>query len=144
MRHMPTVTEMMTAFPLHVEEAVSLDDALHLMNEHRCHHLPVMNNHDVVGLLTLADIELARQPGHSARDIAELTVGDMCQRSVPEVDLHVRLDVVLDMMADDDLDAVLIMRHERLAGILTAQDACRGFAHWLKKEYLPDDDPSVA
>jgi hypothetical protein len=47
-------------------------------------------------------------------------------------------------MADQGLSAVLVLRHDRLAGILTSQDACRAFAQWLRHEYLPDDDPEIA
>ncbi len=144
MRHMPTLTELMTAFPVHVDEETSLADASRQMEKHHCHHLPVMNHHEVVGLLSRTDLELARQPGHALSDVSELTAGDMCQRDLMRFDLHTRADVVLDRMLDDDLDAVLIMKRDRLAGIFTSQDAVRGFSRWLKKEYLPDDDPEIA
>ena len=144
MRHMPTVAEIMTAFPVHVSEQMPLPEAAALMREHHCHHLPVMDGHDVVGLLTTEDVRLAQQPGHSIGELADLTAGDMCRRQLKQVDLHTRLDVVLLGMAEQDINAVLVMRHERLAGILTSQDACRGFARWLQKEYLPSDDPGVA
>lgn len=144
MRHMPTISELMTAFPMHVEEATPLAVADALMKEHRCHHLPVMLDHEVVGLLTHSDIELARQPGHAIDKSVDLTAGDLCHRDIPQVDLHIRLDVVLDMMIAEDYDALLIIRQDRLAGLLTAQDVCRGFSKWLKKEYLPTDDPGAA
>lgn len=144
MRHMPTVSEIMTAFPVHVDEGTPLAQAAELMKEHDCHHLPVMAGHKVIGLLSAEDIMLARQPGHSAAEVTELSAGDMCQQQIKQVDLHTRLDVVLSGMAEQNVNAVLIMKQDRLAGILTSQDACRGFAKWLKKEYLPDDDPSIA
>jgi predicted transcriptional regulator len=144
MRHMPTITELMTAFPAHVDESTSLAEAANHMSEHHCHHLPVMKDHDVVGLLSRADLELARSPGHSMSDISELTAGDMCRRDVASVDLHTRLDVVLDQMHSSGEEAVLVYKRERLAGIFTLQDAAEGFSHWLKKTYLPDDDPSIA
>jgi predicted transcriptional regulator len=144
MRHMPTVGEIMTAFPVHIEEDATLAVASDLMKEHECHHLPVMSGHKVVGLLSEEDIKLARQPGHSAAELTELTAGDMCHQQIKQIDLHTRLDVVLEGMADLGVNAVLVLRQGRLAGILTSQDACRGFARWLKKEYLPDDDPSIA
>lgn len=144
MRHMPTVSEMMTAFPVHIEEDASLAAAADLMAEHHCHHLPVMVGHKVIGLLSAEDIKLAQQPGHTVAELTELTAGDMCQQSIKQIDLHTRLDVVLEGMAEQGVNAVLVLRQERLAGILTSQDACRGFAQWLKKEYLPTDDPSIA
>jgi len=144
MRHMPTVSEIMTAFPVHIDEDATLATAADLMEQHDCHHLPVMAGHKVIGLLSSEDIKLARQPGHTAAELTELTAGDMCQQQIKQIDLHTRLDVVLDGMAEQNVNAVLVLRQDRLAGILTSQDACRGFSHWLKKEFLPDDDPSIA
>src|SRR5690606_13982170 len=144
MRHMPLLSDVMTAFPLHADEDMPLNQAAALMDAHQCHHLPVMNGHEISGLLTSEDIKLALQPGHSARELNELTAGDLCCRQVAKVDLRNRLDVVLNGMADQHLNAVLVLRHDRVAGILTSQDACRAFAQWLRHEYLPDDDPESA
>lgn len=144
MRHMPTLTEAMTAFPLHVSEETALLEAASLMEKHQCHHLPVMDGSTVVGVLTSEDIKVACSPAHGREMDEGLTAGDMCQRRFAHVDLHTRLDVVLNGMAEEGLHAVLVMRNEKLAGIFTSQDACRLFARWLKKEYMPDDDPGVA
>ena len=145
MRHMPTITEVMTAFPVHVGEKASLVEARKLMAEHKCHHLPVMAEKQVVGLLSGEDIKLAQSPGHDAApSFEELTAGDLCRRRFAQVDLHTRLDIVLSGMAEEGLNAVIVMKHDKLAGILTTHDACRFFARWLKKEYLPDDDPGAA
>ncbi|MGK0248330.1 MAG: CBS domain-containing protein [Oleispira sp.] len=144
MRHMPSLTEVMTPFPQQVEESTSINDAIQLMAEKAFHHLPVVFEHNVVGLLSTADIKLAQMPGHSTTEFTELTVGDICRRRIYVVDLHVRLDEVLDQMAAEAWDAAVVLREGRLAGIFTSHDACRIFSRWLKKEYLPDDDPEVA
>ena len=144
MRHMPTITEVMTAFPVHVEESTPLAEALDLMKEHQCHHLPVMGGKQVVGLLSGEDIKLAQSLGHEDQDFEELVAGDLCRRRFAKVDLHTRLDIVLTGMGEEGLNAVIVMKNEKLAGILTTHDACRFFSRWLKKEYLPDDDPGIA
>ena len=71
-------------------------------------------------------------------------MGDICRRRIYSVDLHTRLDDVLDNMVADAWDAAIVLREGRLAGIFTSQDACRAFSTWLKKEYLPNNDPGVA
>lgn len=144
MRHMPILTEVMTPFPQLVDELTSINDAIQLMSEKGFNHLPVVHNHEVVGLLSTADIKLAQMPGHRATEFTELTVGDICRRRVYLVDLHVRLDEVLDQMAAEAWDAAVVLKEGRLAGIFTSHDACRAFSHWLQKEYLPGDDPGVA
>lgn len=144
MRHMPTLTEVMTPFPQLVEETTSINAAIQLMAEKACNHLPVVLEHEVVGLLSTSDIKLAQMPGHRSTEFTELTVGDICRRSIYVVDLHVRLDEVLDQMAADAWDAAVVLKEGRLAGIFTSHDACRIFSRWLQKEYLPDEDPGVA
>lgn len=144
MRHMPTLKEVMTPFPHQVEESSSITDAANLMKEKDIHHLPVVQAHEVVGLLSVSDIRLAQIPGHSETEFTELTVGDICRRKIYISDLHTRLDEVLNTMHEESRDAAVILKEGRLAGIFTAHDACRAFAQWLAKEYLPDDDPGVA
>jgi CBS domain-containing protein len=144
MRHMPTLTEVMTPFPHLVDESTTINDAIQLMAEKQFNHLPVVVNHEVVGLLSSADIKLAQMPGHRETEFTELTVGDICRRRIYLVDLHVRLDQVLDEIAAEAWDAAVVLREGRLAGIFTSHDACRAFSHWLQKEYLPDEDPGVA
>lgn len=144
MRHMPILTEVMTPFPQLVDESTSINDAIDLMAEKAFNHLPVVLEHEVVGLLSTADIKLAQMPGHRTTEFTKLTVGDICRRQIYLVDLHVRLDEVLDQMASEAWDAAIVLREGRLAGIFTSHDACRAFSHWLQKEYLPDDDPGVA
>lgn len=144
MRHMPILTEVMTPFPQLVDESTLITDAISLMAEKNYHHLPVVVNHEVVGLLSTADIKLAQMPGHRETEFTELTVGDICRRRIYLVDLHTRLDDVLDNMVADAWDAAIVLREGRLAGIFTSQDACLAFSTWLKKEYLPNNDPGVA
>jgi CBS domain-containing protein len=144
MRHMPTLTEVMTPFPLLVDEDTEINEAIRLMEEKQYNHLPVVVNHEVVGLLSTGDVKLAQMPGHRETEFTELTVGDICRRRIYLVDLHTRLDEVLDCMANEAWDAAVVLREGRLAGIFTCHDACRAFSAWLQKEYLPDDDPGVA
>jgi CBS domain-containing protein len=144
MRHMPTLTEVMTPFPQLVEESMSINDAIQLMAEKSFNHLPVVLEHEVVGLLSTADIKLAQMPGHRTTEFTQLTVGDICRRRIYVVDLHVRLDEVLDQMAAEKWEAAVVLREGRLAGIFTSHDACRAFSHWLQKAYVPDDNPGVA
>jgi CBS domain-containing protein len=141
---MPTLTEVMTPFPQLVDESTAISEAMQIMAERKFNHLPVVVDHQVVGLLSSADIKLAQMPGHRTTQFTELTVGDICRRRIYLVDLHLRLDEVLDQMAAESWDAAIVLREGRLAGIFTSHDACRMFSRWLQKEYLPDDDPEVA
>lgn len=144
MRHMPTLVEVMTPFPYLVEESTTIYAAIELMKEKNCNHLPVVDKTEVVGLLSSTDIKLAQTPGHKETEFTKLTVGDICRRRVYLVDLHTRLDEVLGYMADHKLDAAVVLKSEKLAGIFTTYDACRHYSTFLQKKYLPGNDPSAA
>lgn len=144
MQHMPTLAEVMTPFPYFVAETTAIDDAIELMQEKNCNHLPVIQETNVVGLLSIVDIKLAQTPGHKVTEFTQLSVGDICRRRVYVVDVYTRLDEVLQTMAVQDVAAAVVLKGGRLAGIFTSHDACRAFSIWLQKTYLPGGDPSVA
>ncbi|MBV9264725.1 MAG: CBS domain-containing protein [Acidobacteriaceae bacterium] len=50
------VTEVMRAPPLTVSPETSLDEAMHLMTDHRVRHLPVVSGSRVVGIISIGDI----------------------------------------------------------------------------------------
>jgi CBS domain-containing protein len=50
------VSEIMTSHLVSVTPKETVDDCMRLMTEHRVRHLPVMDNGDVVGMLSLGDL----------------------------------------------------------------------------------------
>lgn len=61
------------------------------------------------------------------------------------VDRNQPVDGVLMELSQRSLEAALVTRGERLAGILTALDACRGFARLLRhRAGAVDEDNGVA
>ncbi|MBE0482715.1 MAG: CBS domain-containing protein [Bacterioplanes sp.] len=145
MTQMPTLAELMTPFPQSIALLATLAEAAAVMAEAGCQHLPVLDaQHQVVGLLSMRDIELARQLGHPAAELTDLVVNDVYRRAVVRVDLHTRLDYVLADMAQQHCEAALVMRQARLAGIVTHTDVTRFFAQWLHKHFAPNDEPDIA
>lgn len=132
----PTLASAMTPFPLAVEVTAPVSDADQLMRKHDIHHLPVTDGRNIVGTLSAFDIASRAQ-----RDTA---VAD-CY--VPEpylVEIDVPLEAVLTEMAVHRLEAAIVMRHGRLAGIFTQHDVCRTFAAHLHAAYPPPPDDQVA
>lgn len=50
------VREIMTAPVMFVTPRQSIDEALHLMTSHRIRHLPVVDGHEVVAVLSITDL----------------------------------------------------------------------------------------
>ncbi len=126
----PPVTAVMTPFPWHVELDSPLAEALDMMRRNDIHHLPVMEGGEIVGVVHgRAAGALGRARADSGPD--PLRVRDACSRDVYVVDLAAPLDRVLIEMARRHVDAAVVVKKGRLAGILTATDACRCFGEWL-------------
>ena len=51
-----TVAQVMTASPATVDESATADEAMEIMHQHGCRHLPVMRNGRVVQLVSMRDL----------------------------------------------------------------------------------------
>jgi acetoin utilization protein AcuB len=140
MRRIPRIKVVMTPFPYSITPSTTLDVAVTMMGQHDIRHLPVCENHGVVGILSEREARLALdvRPGDAA-----LTVGDVCTRDPLLVDLEQHLDEVAAEMAARRLGLAIVMRENRLAGILTTTDVCRLLAATLREAYGPEDDEAA-
>lgn len=125
----------MTPFPYSIAPAASLEDARRMMDEHDIRHLPVRENHLVVGVLSERELRVAL----ALRDEASLTIAEICTKDVLLVDLEQHLDTVVAEMATRRVGSAIVMRGDKLAGILTNTDVSRLLAELLR-ELEPDDD----
>ncbi len=132
----------MTPFPYSVTIDAPIGAARKLMLDKHVHHLPVTRESELVGIITDRDIKLLLGPELGSPDPRELTVEDGYISDAYIVDLEMPLLDVLKEMVDRHLGAALVTTHGRLAGIFTAQDACRVLAEGLEERWRPP--PSVA
>lgn len=131
MKHLPTVATTMTPFPHAVDINEPLIRAQVMMEEQGFHHLPVTEGGQVVGILSETELRYVTSPFSGRQPDPDLLVKDICNTRVFSIDIHDRLDAVLMIMSERHLDAVVVTRLGRLAGILTASDAMRKFAEML-------------
>jgi acetoin utilization protein AcuB len=138
-RHVPPVKAVMTAFPHAIERQDSAQRALDSMREHRVRHLPVKDNHRLVGIISERDLRSV-----DAAALPHRTVGEFCTDSVYTVDIDTPLDNVLVAMADLHIGAALVVHKDHLAGIFTTTDACRWFATYLHEQFRPGPGSDAA
>ena len=127
MKAIPLMKAVMTPFPYWIGIDEPLARARAMMQERGIGHLPVVRGEDLVGVLTDRD---AQRPAAAEPD--ERRVRDACATGPYVVGLFEPLDRVLFHMADQRLDSVLVAKDGRLAGIFTANDACREFGRLLR------------
>jgi len=134
----PTIKSVMTPFPHAVEGHESVAAARRLMTANGIHHLPVLESGRLQGILTMRDVE--RVEAISEQSAETTRVGEVCRFPVYAVDLDEPLDNVLVHMANERLGSVLVLRHDRIAGIFTVTDACRLLAVHLRRDLPPTGD----
>jgi len=132
---MPRISSVMTPFPHSIALEASIADARRMMRELEIRHLPVVDNGQLVGVVTDRDIKLALDPGLGLPAETELNVRNVCIRDPFVVDVTAALDQVLMEMAARHIGSVLVTKNDRLAGIFTVTDACRHYARLLREVY---------
>jgi acetoin utilization protein AcuB len=139
----PSVMAAMTPFPwfIHIEDR--LGHALEVMAEHDIRHLPVTREGKLVGVVSERDIQLV-ESGTEPAQRETLQVRDACVLDAYVVDVSEPLDGVLIEMARRHIGSTLVVRHGKLAGILTVTDACRAFGEFLRACFPRDDGDEAA
>jgi acetoin utilization protein AcuB len=139
MKHAPQLKLLMSPFPYSIDLTEDADSALALMEQHAVRHLPVTDNHRLVGVITDRDIKslrAGRQPGDAGYNPC---VRDMYLHDAYAVDINEPLENVLFTMAERHIGSVLVTRKGKLAGVFTGTDACRGFGEFLRELYPRGD-----
>ncbi len=140
MKHAPQLKLLMTPFPYSIDLGADVNQALELMQEHAVHHLPVTDSrHRLVGVITDRDIRILRASKNPGDEGYNPSVHDMYIHDAYIVDINEPLDNVLLNMAEHHIGSVLVTRKDKLAGVFTSTDACRGFGEHLR-ELFPHDD----
>src|SRR5688572_11848811 len=134
-KKMPSVGSVMTPFPYFVDADATVLEVERLMREHRIRHIPVEENGGVAGIVSERDLRhLASRPS------SETDKGRIRAREIMTADPYVAafdtpLNKVAAEMAKRRIGSVIIVRHEKLAGILSVTDVCRILAEILTSEF---------
>lgn len=122
----------MTPFPYWIDVRAGIHEAKAMMAEHGIRHLPVVEGHALLGVVSDRDLKRCQTPEAGAQPDAELSVGDAFVDHAYMVDVSERLDAVLSHMWEERIGSTLVLKAGKLAGIFTAADACRQFAARLR------------
>ena len=118
----PTVSRYMTHNPYSIGSSELLSDAQTLMQAHSIHHLPVVDDDLLVGIISGDDL---------ARDVTGDRISDAMTRDVASVSAGARLDEVIALMSAGRFGSVVITGEHGVEGIFTLSDALRAFAEIL-------------
>ncbi len=143
-KKMPHVGAVMTPFPYSVETDDGIAEVERLMAEHRIRHIPVQHAGHVVGIVSERDLLRFIDRSRASPDKMHIRARDIMVADPFIVAFDTPLNEVALEMAKRRIRSVIILHHEKLAGILSATDICRILAEILESEFSPPTGDDAA
>ena len=103
------------------------------MSELGVRHLPVMNQGEIVGIISDRDIKLAS--GIEGIDADKFPVIDVCAGNPYRVEPDTSLRDVANTMASKHYGSAIVVQNGKVVGIFTTVDACRALAEIIETRY---------
>jgi CBS domain-containing protein len=110
----------MTSHVVKVEPFTSVVEAARVMTRTDIGPLPVVEGDRLVGIVT--DRDLVSRVLAEGRDPNEVTVREVASTDLLTTEPDRDVDEVLDMLAERQLDRILVVEQGRLVGILSKSD----------------------
>ncbi len=112
-----------------------VDELLAMMLQTQATGFPVVTNDTVVGIVTLEDIQNVPEEERSLTRIE-----DVMNSEVKTIQPSERASSAMRRMMDEDVGQLLVVEHDRLAGVLTRQSLMKAFEIL---QILPHRDPDL-
>jgi acetoin utilization protein AcuB len=138
MSRIPTIKNVMRAFPYSLQADGGLDEARRMMAKHAIRHLPVLDGETLLGIVTLNDLERAAAGKSRARTVREIVTSPAYT-----VGLDEPLDNVALHMATNRLGSALVVRQGRVVGIFTTTDALQALVGHLRRDFPAGGDDAA-
>lgn len=121
-----SIEAIMSTNLITVPPSATLAEARTLMHDHRIHHIPVIDDDKLTGLVTLTNVLAAtdsflRDPKNRIH-ANEIIVEDAMVREVATVDLHASLRQAALFIEKHKIGCLPVMDSEKLVGIITDTD----------------------
>ncbi len=129
----PTIQKFMTCQPNAVESNVTVLNVQKMMSNLGIRHLPVMEDGEVIGIVSDRDIKMALSLVEANPSL--LLVKDICHEHPYVVDPDALLSHVVRHMAEKRYGCAMIMQNKKLVGIFTTVDACHALAVVLETRF---------
>lgn len=121
-----SIEAIMSTNLITLSPSATLAEARTLMHDHRIHHIPVLNDDNLVGLVTLTNVLAAtdsflRDPQNRIH-ANEILVEDAMVRDVATVEVHASLRHAALFIEKHKIGCLPVMDDDQLVGIITDTD----------------------
>jgi acetoin utilization protein AcuB len=130
----PAISRYMTEQPWTIGRSESLAAAHALMRKHHVRHLPVVENGNLVGIVSVGDLHLLETIDDFSLD--EIPVQEAMTEHPFVVTRDTPLEEVVGIMADKKYGSAIIVGRKGVEGIFTTSDACRALVTILQRVEL--------
>lgn len=117
------VSEYMTKSPHTIGQEQSLARAHAVMREHSIQHLPVLHGGQLVGTVSLRDLDLTE--GFDGVDPSRVRVEEAMSSEPHFISRDTPLKEVVDYLVEHGYGSAIVMDGKEVAGVFTANDALR-------------------
>jgi acetoin utilization protein AcuB len=143
-KKIPQVGSVMTPFPYSVDTDDTIAEVERLMDEHQIRHIPVQQDGRVVGIISERDIYRLLERFLPDAKKAQIRARDIMIDEPYIVSFDEPLNQVALEMAKRHIGSVIVLHHEKLAGIVSATDICRILAEIFEAEFSARTADDVA
>ena len=128
------VKDWMTSNTVTVSDSTSLPDAYRLMLDNKLRRVPVMENNDLVGIVTLGDLRRGDPPVGLDLDIfktvdklSKMEVHQVMTRNVHTISSAESLVDAAHLMLKHSVRVLPVLDEENLVGVISRSDILRAF-----------------
>jgi acetoin utilization protein AcuB len=127
-RHISQVQEVMTEKPIVISPGGSLADAYALMFENEIRRLPVVAGDELVGIITLSDIQRTMPPNLEDADVqtrlavVARRVGDEMTNDPVTIAPDDTIQEAAARMLEYQVSGLPVVQHDHVVGIITESD----------------------
>jgi acetoin utilization protein AcuB len=140
----PSVGSAMTPFPYFVDLMDPVSTLEELMRAHAIRHVPVQSEGRVVGIVSERELHHLVNPSLPRVDKARIRARDVLIPNPYVAEIDTPLQTVVREMADRHIGSAIVVKHGKLAGILSVTDVCRTLAKLLEELHPSPGDDEVA
>lgn len=145
MKKIKQLVAVMTPFPYKIAGDETVATAIATMRSHQIRHLPVENDHRLVGVVHERDLLWALDSKVGDQINQETAVMDLPIAPIQTADATTPIDQVLATMIEKHIDAVFATKQEKLVGVYTSIDVYRHLSEYLHQGFPDfDRDPDIA
>ncbi len=116
------VADIMSSHDVTIAKDESLLRAAQLMKEHDIGFLPVMENEQIIGVVTDRDLVIRAM---SEQKELHLPITTICTEKVVHIEADASLQKAAEMMSEQQVRRLVVSKNGKLHGVLTLADLAR-------------------